>query len=163
MRDAEERSAGLPLTLDIPPCPKRTRRKPETRSVPSLLVRTPLHVGAAVSYCVIRFIGRPDKPRFNALSSNAVKIKSSKTSRIASEQRHNPTVAGVFNHQFRGGRVRELKQDVAMRGCSRNVLRTFLCAPRSPRENSCIMIAHSSSLLSIIDNTIDNFHFSSLT
>ena len=35
-----------------------------------------LHVGAVVSYCAIRFIGRPDKPRFNALSSNAVKIKS---------------------------------------------------------------------------------------
>ena len=32
-----------------------------------------------------------------------------------------------FNHQFY----------VAMRGCSRNVLRTFHCAPRSRRESPC--------------------------
>ena len=35
-----------------------------------------LHVGAAVSYCAVQFTGKADQPRFNVLSSNAVKTKS---------------------------------------------------------------------------------------
>ena len=40
VRDAEGRSAGLPLALNISPCPKKSRKKPASRSVPSLLVET---------------------------------------------------------------------------------------------------------------------------
>ena len=74
------RSAGLPLTLNIPPTPLLPPKKNKEKASNEVSTIAPgqntLHVGAAVSYCVIRFIGRPDKPRFNTLSSNAVKIKS---------------------------------------------------------------------------------------
>ena len=57
---------------------------------------------------------------------------------------------------IRGGLDRELKKndatDLAMRGCSRNSLRTVFCTPRS-----CKMIAHSVSLtFSINDYSIYN-------
>ena len=75
VRDAER---GL---QDFPP-PSTSRRAQKKRKKASIKVKViapgqnPLHVGAAVSCCAVRFTGKPDQPRFNVLSSNAVKIKS---------------------------------------------------------------------------------------
>ena len=75
VRDAE----GVCRTSPHPQHPAVPKQNKEKTSIKVSTIapgQNTLHVGAAVSYCVIRFIGRPDKPRFNALSSNAVNIES---------------------------------------------------------------------------------------
>ena len=146
VRDAEGRSARLLLTLNISPCSKKSRKKPAPRSVQSLLVET--RFTWKPQTVTVPSVGRPDQPTVSTCSAscNGQRVVRDITNSSRAETKFH--CRWRFIHQFLGGLVRELKQDVAVRGCSRNVLRTFLCEPRSPKENSCKMIAHSSLLSS---------------
>ena len=51
--------------LNIPSCPKKKQGKKSKRQSQYIAQsQNTLHVGAAVSYCAIRWVSRPDKPRF---------------------------------------------------------------------------------------------------
>ena len=75
VRDAEVRSAGLLLTLDIPPCPK-DKGKSQLQSQYISPGQNTLHVGTAVSYCAIHIFGSPDRTRIRRaqLQRNKQKI-----------------------------------------------------------------------------------------
>ena len=78
VRDAEGRSAGLPLTPTISPCQKKKEKA--SVKVSTVAPSNTLHVGAENSFCANRLLGRAHQSRVKALNSNAVKGESKKTS-----------------------------------------------------------------------------------
>ena len=82
------------LTPAVPLQPKKGKRQRQGQCHRSW---STLHVGAAVSYCAIL-----TNHGFNALSSNAAKIKSKEKSRVAGWSKDPIHHHWRFNHQFPG-------------------------------------------------------------
>ena len=95
VRDAEGRSAGLPLTPNISPCPKK-KEKAGVKVSTVAQGQNKLHGGAADSCCAVQNTGRPDQSGLNVLSS---KVKHA--SRGSHKQLlYEPTLARLTNSQF---------------------------------------------------------------
>ena len=76
VRDAQGRSAGLLLTLNIPPCPPPPKKKEKASvKISTLLkVKTRITWWAAVSYCAVRLFGRPDQPTVSTRSRSEERV-----------------------------------------------------------------------------------------
>ena len=126
VRDAEGKSARLPITINISPCPKKKNKEKASIKVSTIAPgQNTLHVGAAVSYCVIRVIGKPDKPRFQRAQLQRSEQKNCKTHHESSwAERPNSIVAGGSTTNF---------QVVSAIGI---YFAHSFCTPRAPRRSA---------------------------